>query len=132
MAGAMPIAGTALLTVTLLTLAAACGASEQRADPPDPAAATTAAPTHASRARLLPEMGAQFRVRGSGFKPRERVRVTVTRTNSSVGVTRRVRATGRGTFALAFSGVQACGGVEGVAAGSRGSHASFQFSSLTC
>ena len=41
---------------------------------------------------------------------------------------RRVRATGRGTFALAFSGVQACGGVEGVARGSRGSHASFQFS----
>jgi len=131
MAGAMPIAGTALLTVTLLTLAAACGAREPRADPPDPAAATTAAPTHASRARLLPEMGAQFRVRGSGFKPRERVRVTVTRTNSSVGVTRRVRATGRGTFALAFS-VRACDGVTAVATGSRGSRASFQFSTLGC
>jgi hypothetical protein len=45
---------------------------------------------------------------------------------------RRVRATGHGAFALAFAGVQPCGGLEGVAAGSRGSHASFQFSSLTC
>jgi hypothetical protein len=59
------------------------------------------------------------------------VRVVVTPTGRA-GITRRVRATGRGTFVLAYAGIEACGGVEGVAAGSRGSHASFQFSSFTC
>src|SRR4051794_32576306 len=130
MVGAMPLAGTALLTVTLLGLATACGASEGRSDPPEPAAATTPAAPQ-PRARLLPVMGEQFRVRGSGFKPRERVRITVTRTTASVGVPRRVRATGRGTFELAV-GVRACDGITAVAAGSRGSHASFQFSSVSC
>jgi hypothetical protein len=31
-----------------------------------------------------------------------------------------------------FSGLDGCGGIEGVATGTRGSHASFQLSSLTC
>jgi len=35
-------------------------------------------------------------------------------------------------FKVRGTGVRACGGVEGVAAGSRGSHASFQYSSFTC
>ena len=38
----------------------------------------------------------------------------------------------RGCFVLSFSGLEACGGIEGVATGTRGSHASFQLSSLTC
>jgi hypothetical protein len=88
---------------------------------------------HASRHRatLMPVVGDPFKVRGAGFRARERVRVTVTPTGGDA-IVRRVRATGHGAFALAFAGVQPCGGVEGVAAGSRGSHASFQFSSLTC
>ena len=52
--------------------------------------------------------------------------------SSGEAVTRRVRATGRGSFVLSFSGIDACGGIEGVAIGTRGSHASFQFSSLVC
>ncbi len=83
------------------------------------------------RATLMPVSGDPFKVRGTGFHARERVRVTVTPTGG-YAIVRRIRASGRGTFALAFSGVQACGGVEGVAAGSRGSHASFQYSSFTC
>jgi hypothetical protein len=123
----MPAAGAIALTAVLTTLGvglAACGGSET-----DPAPAASHATVH--RARLMPAAGDPFRVRGSGFRPRERVRVTVTPTGGS-GITRRVRATGRGTFVLAFAGVQGCGGVEGVAAGNRGSHASFQFSSVTC
>ena len=79
----------------------------------------------------MPSGSNPFRVRGSGFRARERVRVTVTPTGGS-GITRRVRANGRGTFTLAFPGIDSCGGVHGVAAGSRGSHASFQFSSIMC
>jgi hypothetical protein len=59
------------------------------------------------------------------------VRVTVTPTGGS-GITRRVRANGHGAFTLAFGRVDSCGGMHGVAAGSRGSHASFQFSSIMC
>jgi hypothetical protein len=123
----MPLAGAIALTAVLTTLSlgvAACGGSEA-----DPAPAAS----HAAKRRavLMPAAGDPFRVRGSGFHARERVRVTVTPTGHA-GITRRVRATGRGTFVLAFTGIEACGGVEGVAAGSRGSHASFQYSSFTC
>ena len=96
---------------------------------PGPSAGGDRAARH--RATLVPVNGDPFKVRGAGFRARERVRVTVTPTGGDA-IVRRVRATGRGTFVLGFSGVRACGGVEGVAAGSRGSHASFQFSSLTC
>jgi hypothetical protein len=123
----MPLAGALALTAVLATVGlgvAACGGAE-----PDLAPAAS----HAAKRRavLMPAVGDPFRVRGSGFRARERVRVRVTPTGHA-GITRRVRATGRGTFVLAFAGIQACGGVEGVAAGSRGSHASFQFSSVTC
>jgi hypothetical protein len=47
-------------------------------------------------------------------------------------ITRCVRATTRGSFVVSFAGIEACGGIEGVATGSRGSHASFQSSSLIC
>jgi hypothetical protein len=82
-------------------------------------------------ARLTPSNVEPFRVKGTGFRAHERVRVTVTPSTAD-RITRRVRATGRGTFALSFPGVEACAGVEGVATGSRGSHASFQFSALIC
>jgi hypothetical protein len=96
------------------------------------AAATTQPAAGAHRAVLLPTTSAPLRVRGSGFRGRESVRVTVT-PSSGYAIVRRIRATSRGTFALTFAGVDPCGGVEGVAAGSRGSHASFQLSSgLSC
>jgi hypothetical protein len=59
------------------------------------------------------------------------VRVTVT-PSAGDAISHRVRATRRGGFVVSFAGIEACGGIEGVAAGSRGSHASFQSSSLTC
>jgi hypothetical protein len=123
----MPLAGALAVTAVLAAsglCVAACGGAET-----DPAPAASHAATR--RAVLMPAVGDPFRVRGSGFRARERVRVVVTPTGRA-GITRRVRATGRGTFVLAYAGIEACGGVEGVAAGSRGSHASFQFSSFTC
>jgi hypothetical protein len=123
----MPLAGA--ITVTAVLAALGLGLAAFGGAATDPAPAASHAIAH--RARLVPAVGDPFRVRGSGFRARERVRVTVTPTGGE-GISRRVRATGRGTFALAFPGIEACGGVEGVATGSRGSHASFQFSSVTC
>jgi hypothetical protein len=122
----MPLAGALAVTAVLLALGVGIALAEPSHDP-SPAATQTAA----RRALLLPAGSNPFRVRGSGFHARESVRVTVTPTGRP-GVTRRVRANGRGGFTLAFSGIDSCGGVHGVAAGSRGSHASFQFSSIMC
>jgi hypothetical protein len=82
-------------------------------------------------AHLAPSSLEPLKVKGSGFHARERVRVRVTPSTGDA-ITRRVRATGRGSFVLSFAGIQACGGIEGVATGNRGSHASFQSSSLLC
>jgi hypothetical protein len=83
-------------------------------------------------ATLTPRSLDPFAVKGSGFKRRERVRVTVTPTSAETGVTKRVRARRDGSFSVTFEGIQACDGLEGVAVGRRGSRASFQFSALTC
>lgn len=91
--------------------------------------ALLAGPSH--HARLAPSGFAPFKVKGTGFHARERVRVTITPSTAD-RVTRRVRATRKGTFAVSFPGVEACAGVSGAAAGSRGSRASFQFSALVC
>ena len=127
MGPAMQLAGTAVLAVALLALTAACGGEGD-----DATSEAASAPAAARRATLMPLSGDPFKVRGTGFRARERVRVTVTATAAERHIVRRVRATGRGTFVLAFSGVEACGGVEGAATGSRGSRASFQFSSIRC
>jgi hypothetical protein len=131
----MQLAGTAFLVVALVALTAACGGGGDNAGGACATASepAPAAPRHPPPpAPRRPASSDPFKVRGSGFRARERVRVTVTATNGGAGVTRRVRATGRGTFVLTFSGIDACGGVEAAASGSRGSRASFQMSSLRC
>jgi hypothetical protein len=121
----MPRAGVTVVTAVI----AALGVAIAIAGAGDPA--PTAHPTAARRALLMPVGSNPFRVRGSGFRARERVRVTVTPTGRG-GVTRRLRANGRGTFTVAFAGIDSCGGVHGVAVGSRGSRASFGFSAIMC
>jgi hypothetical protein len=130
MDGVMSVTGAAVFVPALAALVLGAGGGAAPRDDPQQGG-SPAAGAAAHRARLVPLVGATFRVRGSGFRARERVRVTVT---ASAGdpVVRRVRATGRGTFVLAFSGIEACGGVAGAATGSRGSRASFQFSTFTC
>jgi len=131
MEGVMQVTGAAVFVPALAALVLAAGATTGSGSgaAPDPAGPGADPARH--RATIRPLAGDPFRVRGFGFRARERVRVTITPTGGEA-LTRRVRASGRGTFVLAFSGVQSCGGVEGVAAGTRGSHASFQFSTFTC
>jgi len=84
-----------------------------------------------ARAVLNPLAVDPLKLRGSGFKRRERVRVTVTPTGGA-GVTKRFRAKRNGSFTVTFGAVQACGGIEAAAVGRRGSRASFQLSALGC
>jgi len=123
----MPLAGAIALTAVLAAPGVGIAIAATGSDDPSRAAQ----PTAARRALLMPVGSDPFRVRGSGFRARERVRVTITPTGRG-GVTRRVRANRRGTFTLAFAGIDSCGGVHGVAAGSRGSRASFRFSAIMC
>jgi hypothetical protein len=115
MAGAVPVLVAALLVVALT----ACGAS---ADPPGDAASAG----H-RRAKLTPAATDPFEVHGTGFAPHERVRVTVTE-STGAEFHHRVRAGRGGSFTVRFPHASAAGGLNGVAAGSAGSHASFQFS----
>lgn len=121
----MPRAGVLVVTAAVVALGAviAAGGSDREPAP--------AAQTAQRRALLVPAASDPFRVRGTGFRAHERVRVTVTPTGAR-GITRRVRASGHGTFTLAFAGVDSCAGMHGVATGTRGSHASFQFSAIMC
>jgi hypothetical protein len=96
-------------------LAAACGDEAPEARPT------------ASHAVLRPATITPLRLQGTGFHAGERVRVTVT-PSTSPPVTRRARAGRRGSFTVGFPGIDACGGLDGVARGNRGSRASFQFS----
>jgi len=133
MGDVMQVTGAAVFVPALaaIALAATAGAGTGAGPGAAPDPSGQGAPAARHRATLMPVSSDPFRVRGTGFRARERVRVTVTPTGGDAMV-RRIRATGRGTFVLGFSGVRACAGVEGVAAGSRGSHASFQYSSFTC
>jgi hypothetical protein len=82
-------------------------------------------------ARLTASGNDPLKVRGSGFHSHERVRLTITPMTAK-RIVRYVRATKRGTFTTSFSQMEACAGVTGAAAGNRGSHASFQLSSVLC
>src|SRR6476619_2242163 len=118
--------GYAAVTAALVAvagLALACGDGSA-----SPAGSGAGASRPAHRAVLTPDGFAPLRLRGTGFRPRERVRVTVT-PSAAAPIVRRVRANGRGRFAIAVGGVEPCGGVEAAAKGSRGSRASFQLSS---
>jgi hypothetical protein len=80
-------------------------------------------------AKLVPARLDPLTLHGSGFRRFERVRVTVTPVGGSP-TSKRVRANRHGSFRVTFRRVRAGGnGLEAVAAGRRGSRASFQFAS---
>jgi hypothetical protein len=78
-------------------------------------------------AKLLPARMSPLELEGTGFHRRERVRVTVTPIGGAPA-SKRVRADRHGAFHVEFGHVDRCGGIEAVAAGRRGSRASFVFS----
>src|SRR5262245_45472883 len=95
---------------SFVLVAAACG--------DDLGTAHQASSRPVARATLMPSSTAPLRLKGSGFHPGEHVKVTVT-PSTTEGVTRRVRAGRSGSFSVGFLGIDACGGLEGVARGSR-------------
>jgi hypothetical protein len=79
------------------------------------------------KARLLPTSFAPLALKGTGFKSGENVTVKVD------GVTKRVRASSNGSFAVRLSTrVDRCNGMTVSALGDKGSRTSFQFAELLC
>ena len=85
--------------------------------------------SHDERARLLPVGQAPLRVKGTGFVPGERVRLTL---GGGTGLRKTVQASAEGSFTAVFRGVSACDSVTADARGSKGSRASFNFSQVAC
>ncbi len=84
----------------------------------------------ARHARLLPTQVNPLRLKGTGFVPRERVRLKVVRDMGSSA--RSVTASRSGSFVVTFSRLSACDATTVTAVGSRGSRASFTFSQIVC
>ena len=84
-----------------------------------------AASGSAARAHILLTSQAPVAVRGTGFRPRERVVVTVVTTTTR---TKRVTVSRRGVFSVRFPGIsiERCEAYEVRARGSRGSSAGFK------
>jgi hypothetical protein len=115
----------AAIVVVALLAAGTAAFARPESGARDPSAATT------RRAVLIARSVTPFRVSGARFLPGERVRVTVTPTGGA-GIVRRVTASRRGTFVLAYRSVHVCAGVSGKAVGSRGSRAAFALSAIMC
>ena len=81
------------------------------------------------RPRLMPVGQAPLRVKGTGFVPGERVRLTL---GGGTGLRQSVRADTDGSFTAVFRNVSACDSVTADARGSKGSRASFNFSQVAC
>ncbi len=90
----------------------------------------TSSPATARHARLLPTRMDPLRVKGTGFVPKERVRLEVVRDMGSSA--RSVTASTSGTFVVTFSRLSACDATTVTAVGSHGSRASFTFSQIVC
>jgi hypothetical protein len=81
--------------------------------------------TAAKHPRLRLAEPAPLEVRGLGFRPQERVRVVAGAGHASV--TRRARASRRGSFAVAFAfAASHCSGLSVVAIGNAGSRATLK------
>jgi hypothetical protein len=83
----------------------------------------------AARARIIASATNPIRVRGLGFKARERVRVWIA---GNPGTTKRVTASARGRFAVSLTTGSSCPNVTVKAAGNRGSRASYRVTSEVC
>ena len=84
------------------------------------------APAQASRPTLTIKQAGQVTIyAGMEFKPRELVRLTG-------AVTKRLRASARGTFSVRSRATHPCADLSLTAVGSKGSRASIQYSPLHC
>jgi hypothetical protein len=70
-----------------------------------------------------------LRIEGTGFRPREEVRIEVDTPN---GRAEHARANSGGSFTTDITELTGCGSVTVTATGSQGSHAEFNFSQIAC
>jgi hypothetical protein len=84
----------------------------------------------AQRPTLAPYAQNPLAVKGSGFRPHERVRVSVK--GVATPETLSLRASSKGTFSVAFRHVNGCDSITVTASGSKGSRASFNLSQIVC
>jgi len=110
---------TSAAVAALLLVATACGHVDSR----EAASGTTIA----SRAQLAPIGQQPLTVKGSGFQPNEKVRVSV---NGAGAAT--TAADSSGAFVARLPGVDACDSLTVAANGSAGTHAEFNLSQIVC
>jgi hypothetical protein len=130
---ALAILGIALSAALLVSATMAAGLMDSGSNAPGGSNAPTAktgASALAGKARIMPVGMNPLKIKGTGFVPGERVRVTET---SGPRVTRMVTAGARGGFvvALPVSVAQRCG-ANVVAKGDKGSRAGFNLAQFTC
>jgi hypothetical protein len=83
----------------------------------------------AARAQIAPMGQNPLTVKGTGFRPGERVRLVV---KGSQGAALTAKAGPDGSFVAAVRGLNGCDSVTVTAAGSKGSRASFNLSQIAC
>jgi hypothetical protein len=118
LAGAALLAAAAVIA-TVVAQTSGSSSSEQ---------ATAREPKAVSRAQISATGQSPLTVEGTGFRPRERVRLAVK--GRKARVTARAGANGR--FVAVFKDVFDCGSVTVSATGSKGSRASFNISQIVC
>jgi hypothetical protein len=82
------------------------------------------------QAKLLPAGATPLKVKGTGFRPGERVRLKAI--GAGQPISRNIVANANGAFVATFRSMNACQSPTVTASGSRGSHASFNYSQIAC
>jgi hypothetical protein len=115
------IVGSVVVVAALIAVAVAAATGTFSDEPKS----KTPFPGATGRPAIVAKSTNPLIVSGTGFKPRERVRVGM---NSS---RRTVVASGSGSFSIRFK-TNACGSITVTAVGNHGSRASFNISSFVC
>jgi hypothetical protein len=113
--------------VALIAIAAGIGAVVGRSSE---SSSRTEQPRAAQRPKLAPYAQNPLSVKGTGFRPHERVRVALKGVEAPAALT--VRASAKGAFFVGFRHVSGCDSVTITASGSKGSRASFNLSQIAC
>jgi len=90
---------------------------------------TTAAKTTTARAHITPVQSQPLQVKGTGFRPGEKVTLSARGLQSSHTT---ATADSSGEFDATFHGLENCDSVTVTAVGSKGSRAEFNLSQIAC
>ncbi|HET7808135.1 MAG TPA: hypothetical protein VFK71_06520 [Gaiellaceae bacterium] len=95
----------------------------------DPSASSTGTTATAARPQVVPVQQQPLTVKGTGFRPDEKVRLSAKGLRSSAAT---ATADGAGEFEATLRGLKSCDSVNVYAVGSNGSRAQFNLSSIAC